>query len=70
MQYVYPCNFAPEEDGGFDVSFPDVPEALTCGNDRAEALVMAEDALTVALGTYVDNRQSIPVPSVAVAGQD
>ena len=31
MQYVYPCNFAPEEEGGFDVSFPDVPEALTCG---------------------------------------
>ena len=70
MQYVYPCNFAPEEDGGFDVSFPDVPEALTCGNDRAEALAMAEDALTVALGAYVDNRQNIPVPSVAVAGQE
>ena len=70
MHYVYPCNLAPEEDGGFSVSFPDVPEALTCGNDRAEALTMAEDALTVALGAYVANREDIPVPSVSIAGQE
>ncbi len=70
MHYVYPCNLAPEEDGGYSVSFPDVPEALTCGDDRVEALAMAEDALTVALSAYVDNREEIPVPSVAVAGQE
>ena len=46
MRYVYPCVLTPEEGGdGFSVSFPDVPEALTCGDDRAEALAMAEDAL-------------------------
>ena len=70
MHYVYPCNLAPEEDGGFSVSFPDVPEALTCGNDRVEALAMAEDALIVALGAYVANREDIPIPSVSIAGQD
>ena len=43
MRYAYPCVLTPEEDGdGFSISFPDVPEALTCGDDRAEALAMAE----------------------------
>ena len=69
MQYVYPCVLTPEDEGGFFVSFPDVPEALTGGDDRAEALAMAEDALATALGMYVKEREDIPVPSIAVAGQ-
>ena len=44
MRYAYPCVLASEEDGGYSVSFPHVPEALTCGDDREEALAMAEDA--------------------------
>ena len=69
MQYVYPCVLTPEDEGGFFVSFPDVPEALTGGDNRAEALAMAEDALAAALGMYVKEREDIPVPSIAVAGQ-
>ena len=53
MRYIYPCVLTPEKNGGYSVSFPDVPEALTCGDDRGEALAMAEDALTVALGSYM-----------------
>ena len=30
-------------------AFPDVPEAITGGKDRTEALTMAEDALATAL---------------------
>ena len=63
MHYVYPCVLTPEEEGGLFVSFPDVPGALTCGDDRAEALAMAEDALAVALTGYVHKRWDIPVPS-------
>jgi len=70
MQYIYPCVLTPEEDGGFAVSFPDVPGALTCGDNRAEALAMAEDALAVALAGYVQERWEIPVPSAAVDGQE
>ena len=70
MRYTYPCNLTPdEEDGGFNVTFPDVPEAHTCGDDRAEALEMAEDALVVALCAYVDNDEDIPVPGTAEDGQ-
>ena len=69
MQYAYPCVLTPEDEGGFFVSFPDVPEALTGGGNRAEALAMAEDALGAALSMYVREREDIPVPSAAVAGQ-
>ena len=69
MQYVYPCVLTPEDEGGFFVSFPDVPEALTGGDDRAEALAMAQDALGAALGMYVEAREDIPVPSAALPGQ-
>ena len=69
MQYVYPCVLTPEDEGGFFISFPDVPEALTGGDDRTEALAMAEDALATALGMYVKEREDIPVPSALVPGQ-
>ena len=62
MRHSYPCVLRPEEDGGFSVSFPDVPEALTCGDDRAEALAMAEDALAGALAGYVQEQWDIPRP--------
>ena len=69
MRYSYPCVLTPEEDGGCSVSFPNVPEALTCGDDEAEALAMAEDALAVALGAYVRSREDIPVPGPVLPGQ-
>ena len=70
MRYAYPCVLTPEEDGGFSVSFPDVPEALTCGDDRDKALMMAEDALAVALAGYVHARWDIPVPGTVFSGQE
>lgn len=68
MRYTYPCAITPDEKG-FSVSFPDVPEALTCGDDRAEALVMARDALATALAAYVHECWDVPAASAAVDGQ-
>ena len=51
-------------------AFPDVPEAITGGRDRAEALTMAEDALTTALVGYAHAQWEIPTPSQPVAGQE
>ncbi|MCE2487274.1 MAG: type II toxin-antitoxin system HicB family antitoxin [Desulfurellaceae bacterium] len=59
MRYVYPCVLTPEEGGGFFARFPDVPGALTCGDDRAEALAMAEDALAVALAARLGLSESV-----------
>ena len=69
MRYAYPCILTPEPEGGFFVQFPDVRGALTNGADREEALEMAEDALTVIMGAYVDNDEDLPTPSPVAAGQ-
>lgn len=62
----YPVELTPdEEEGGFVVTFPDVPEAITQGEDQEEALLYARDALETALSMYVDSGRDLPVPSPA-----
>lgn len=51
------------------VTFPDVPEALSFGCDRDEALLHAVDALETALSFYVDARKPLPLPSKTKRGQ-
>ena len=70
MRYAYPCQITRYEEDEFVVSFPDVAGANTSGNDRNEALEMAEDALSVVLAGYMKLRRSIPVPSAMVDGQE
>lgn len=71
MRYVYPVVLRPQEEGcGFIVSFPDVPEAITDGDTREEALTEAADALVGAMGFYVEAREPIPTPSMIPPGQD
>jgi antitoxin HicB len=50
------------------VSFPDVPEAHTFGEDEDEALMQAVDALETALSMYIDDRRDIPKPSAIKRG--
>ena len=61
MIYAYPCVLTPAEDGSLIATFPDVPEAITGGADRSEALAMAEDALATALAGYVHEKWDVPV---------
>jgi antitoxin HicB len=63
MRYVYPVVIEEAEDG-VTVTFPDVPEAITTGATREEALAQAPDALVTGLSFYVDEGQPIPTPSV------
>jgi antitoxin HicB len=65
MRYAYPYDSAPQPEGGFTVSFPDVPEAITQGDTEVEAAAMAEDALVTALAFYTDNAERLPRPSPA-----
>lgn len=59
----YPAIFHTAEEGGFWVSFPDVPECLTEGNDMDQAYTMAVDALNLALTSRLENEETLPVPS-------
>lgn len=62
MFYAYPADLKPD-DGALSVVFPDVPEARTFADTRAEALFHAVDALETALSFYVENRKPLPKPS-------
>ncbi|MDR0311474.1 MAG: type II toxin-antitoxin system HicB family antitoxin [Acidobacteriota bacterium] len=55
--------------GGFVVTFPDIPEAITQGETKEEALRMAQEALEAALEFYFEDRRRIPAPSKAKRGQ-
>ena len=47
--------------GGFVVTFPDVPEAITEGETLSEAMQMAEEALELALTFYTESSKDFPV---------
>jgi len=65
---AYPVTLT--QDGKFvKVNFPDIPEALTQGKDREEALVMAKEALELAMEFYFEDRRPVPEPSKAKRGQ-
>jgi len=66
--FDYPVVLEAQPEGGFVVTFPDVPEAITQGEDADEALLYAVDALETALSFYVDARKPLPAPS-APAGR-
>ena len=59
----YPAIFHTAEEGGFWVTFPDIPECMTQGDDMQQAYEMAVDALGLALSSRKEEKQEIPVPS-------
>ena len=65
----YPVILEAQPEGGFVITFPDVPEAITQGEDEDEALLYAVDALETALSFYVDDRKPLPTPSKPKRGQ-
>ncbi len=67
--FDFPVTLEPQPEGGFVVTFPDVPEAITQGEDEDEALLYAVDALETALSFYVDGRMALPAPSAPKPGQ-
>ena len=65
---AYPVKLT--KDGKFiKVNFPDIPEALTQGVDREEALVMAKEALELAMDFYFEDQRPVPAPSLPKRGQ-
>lgn len=59
----YPALFHKAEEGGFWISFPDIPECLTQGDDMENAYEMAVDALGLALECREQEKQPIPAAS-------
>ena len=65
MQKIYPAVFSPNDDRTFTIIFPDLPGCITEGKDIANAMYMAESALSQWLSMLVDEGQEIPTPSYA-----
>lgn len=65
----YPATFTHAEEGGFVVTFRDIPEAITQGDDEAEALAMAADVLLSAMEFYFEDKRQVPPPSALQDGE-
>ena len=66
--FVYLARFEPGEERGIVVSFPDIPEAITEGRDRADAYAQAEEALGLALLSYPVRGLPLPAPQARRSG--
>jgi antitoxin HicB len=61
--YVYRASFeSGDRRGNIVVTFPDVPEVITQGRGEADARAMAEEALGLALLSYLVRRKALPKP--------
>ena len=69
---TYAVVLQPEPEGGFTVRVPALPEIVTYGENEAEALAMAKEAIELAiehrasLGEEIPNSQSTPIREVTV----
>jgi antitoxin HicB len=67
ITFVYYAKFEPGDEDGIVVTFPDVPEAITQGDDMADARTQAEEALGLALLTYPE--RDLPIPAAKAKGR-
>jgi antitoxin HicB len=64
----YPVRLIRDDNDTILVDFVDFPEAHTFGDDEADALAHAVDALTTILHSFMRERRDIPLPSAEVTG--
>jgi antitoxin HicB len=65
----YPVNLELDTNNSYLVTFPDIPEAITAGDDEGEALLNGLDALETAIEFYFDDKREVPMPSKPKKGQ-
>jgi antitoxin HicB len=64
----YHVKFSRDTNDTVLVEVPDVPGALTFGQDREEALLRAPDAIETVLIGYMADRRDIPMPRAGAKG--
>ena len=68
-RYGFSVRLESDEEGRLVVHFPDLPEALTDGADKVEALAEAADCSSEALAGRINRGEDIPPPSRLRRGQ-
>lgn len=59
----FPVRLTPDDNGTLLVTCPDLPEVTSFGEDDADALIRAADAVETALQGRINDRLEIPRPS-------
>ena len=59
----FPAIFHRAEEGGFWVTFPDIPECMTQGEDMKQSYEMAVDALGLSISSMMEAGEKIPEAS-------
>ena len=59
----YPAIFHKAEEGGYWITFPDLPECMTQGEDMQHAYEMAFEALGLAITSREAEQEALPTPS-------
>lgn len=62
-KYIFPALFEVAEEGGYCITFPDLPGCITEGNSLDESMFMAKDALELFLWNMEDDSEDIPEAS-------
>ena len=66
-EYVYPAVFHPNDDVSFTITYPDLPGCISEGKNLANALYMAQDALTQWIDYLLSKGRLLPSPSLPAA---
>lgn len=62
MKIEYPAIFDPADEGGFTITFPDFPEAISEGDTLEEANYNATEVLGLTLKSRMEDNEHIPLP--------
>jgi antitoxin HicB len=62
MKIEYPAIFDPADEGGYTITFPDFPEAISEGDTLEEANYNAIEVLDLTLKSRMDDNENIPLP--------
>jgi len=61
-RFIYEAEFELNERNGYSVSFPQLPDAFTFGNDLLEAFHRAAEVLELIIAEYLDEGKPLPAP--------
>ena len=62
MKIEYPAIFDPDDEGGYTITFPDFPEAISEGDTLEEANYNATEVLDLTLKSRMEDNELIPLP--------
>ena len=68
-RFEYAVTLTPAEEGGFVVTCRDLPQLVTQGEDPADALAEAADAMDEVFAAYMQEKLDFPTPSKARRGE-